>query len=236
MSNGITLGDNAATADEAGNWIFKVIQPSETLDPKALTTSTAHNAMRLRRDLAALVAWPRPLSVESRAVATAIATTLNFFEDPSVFDGDLKDLVWHVESLHGGKVYFRALKQLNGSWEASETDIEAALSLWNYSVHLRPSMIKKAQKTQSDVTSPPRVGSSPQRILRLLDLNSARLCRDLRWWLPNETAKITVVGRIGKPADKADVRDGKCQGRSESTWKLFLLQIPWILNSPTANV
>ena len=217
---------NATADDEARSWITKIISTSKTPDLEKPRASTAHAAMRLRKGLADLAPWPRPLSAEARAVATAIETTLDFLDSQSLSFksradstssegtstmGDSKGepnrqatFEWHVETLHKGKVSFRVCKQRSGKWKASEAEIEAALSLWNYGTQPRQPGAKPGRTDQKSDKDPPGADSAPLPVLRLLGVNSARLRRDLRWWLPTDTTKVLAVGRVGEPAEEAD--------------------------------
>jgi hypothetical protein len=200
----------------AQSWLVRTIPTSRTPDSENLGASTAHYAMRLRKGLADLAPWPKPFSAEARAVATAIESTLNFLDDLSAFsplaetseagsDGDpdlTKRLTWHVDTVQHGMIYFTVHKSDSG-WKADETEIEAALSLWNYSAHIHESETSPAQAPGLDDTSLPKGDAAPRRILRFLGVNSARLRRDLRWWLPNETIKVMAVSRTREQAEVA---------------------------------
>lgn len=209
-------GKAEATSLPAPSWLVKTIPASRTLDSENLGVSTAHYAMRLRKGLGDLAPWPKPFFAEARAVATAIESTLNFLDDLSAFsplvetgdivnDGDsglTKPLTWHVDTVHHGMIYFTVHKS-EGRWMADETEIEAALSLWNYSTRIHDSETSSAQTAGLDDTSLPKPDPAPRRILRSLGVNSARLRRDLRWWLPNETIKVMAVSRIQEQAEVA---------------------------------
>ncbi|KAK3378964.1 hypothetical protein B0T24DRAFT_694245, partial [Lasiosphaeria ovina] len=190
---------------EPQDWIIKVKQDSETPDPGNLSASTAHYAMRLRKGLADLAGWPRPLSAEARALAAAIECAMNFFDGLSAFT-PLRRFGLPAESSVG------SLFGLNsGKWEASEAEIEALLSLWSYGAHVHEAESRSASMRKTDKTSP-----APQQILRLLGVNSAQLRRDLRWWLPSETTTVMAVSRIreAEPAREGvdGSPDGTCRG------------------------
>lgn len=110
---------------------------------------------------------------------------------------------WHVETVRQGKVFLTARKQPNGRWKAPETDIEALLSLWNYGAHAHEPKSKQAKTIRPEEKTFTKVDPGPQRILRLLGVNSARLRRDLRWWVPNETLKVMAASRIRNPTGAA---------------------------------
>ncbi|KAK5654663.1 hypothetical protein OQA88_6986 [Cercophora sp. LCS_1] len=209
------------------SWIFKVVEASGTPSQETQKASMAHSAMKIRKGLADLAPWPRPLSAEARAVVTAIESTMNYFDDQSVFcppekprdtppstlgagrDG-LHDesFVWHVETLRHGKIYF-TVKRQRGKWKASEPEVEAALSLWDSDDLLHKPETGSVLVAGPDVASLPRDSTKARRALQLLGPSSPRLRRDLRWWLPGETAKIMTVRAAGESARAAGANGGR---------------------------
>jgi ankyrin repeat protein len=215
--------DTSATSRQQ-TWIFKVVDASEASYQETHKASIAHYAMRLRKGLGDLAPWPRPLSAEARAVVTAIESTMNYLDSQSVFSSlttknnrtlfgrfgiprrhhnSPKDgsFVWHVETLRHGKIYFTVNKRKNGRWEASEPEIEAALSLWGSDDFLHE--LERDSTLAVDDVSLPRDGAMARRTLQLLGPSSARLRRDLRWWLPEEMAKVLTVRAVREPTEAA---------------------------------
>ncbi|KAK0704510.1 hypothetical protein B0H67DRAFT_648938 [Lasiosphaeris hirsuta] len=193
----VSGNDEENEVREARGWIIKpIIQTAQhALDPMTLPLSTSHLAMKLRKGIADLAPWPRPLHAEARAVASAIETTLNFclLESRLGFSfssnhrsslglgsgdgsnggnggGDDGVLIWHVETFCQGNIYFFAHRDQLGQWRVSETEIEAAISLWNYGVHVSTPKIhmQPLLTVGLDDRSQPKLGPTPGRVLRLL--------------------------------------------------------------------
>jgi hypothetical protein len=185
----------------------------------------AHYVMRIRKGLADLAPWPRPLSAEARSVVSAIESTMNYLDDQSVFSSlrgksrgnvsgtsrESRDapedelFVWHVETLHHGKIYF-TVKRKNGKWKAFESQIEAALSLWSSGDILSEPV---TGSVKPDDASLPQDSTATRRALQLLGPSTARLRRDLRWWLPTETAKIMTVRAVRESAGTVGATGGR---------------------------
>jgi len=117
--------------------------------------STAHRVMLIRRSLGELADWHGPASVEAISLARAIEATMDALFGPTLPKGTLTWSIPATKSLYGSDrepVRFRVELLENGRWKAYRDEIEAALSLWLYSVyeHENPKDAEKEER-QRDV-------------------------------------------------------------------------------------
>ena len=174
--------------------------------PTENSISKAHTIMTKRKELGQYTNWRGLASTEAAVLARAIEVAMGALFSPSLHD----DLTWSLK-VHCGRldtqpdtqpIHFQ-LKQINGTWEADEDGIEAALSMWLYS--MRDKEQDQHQQGHEQQESPGNLfpnggarlhtkGSSVNPGLRLLGLNSVALRRDLQWWTPNDAVGIIEVG------------------------------------------
>ncbi|RYP39998.1 hypothetical protein DL767_001932 [Monosporascus sp. MG133] len=176
--------------------------------------STAHRVMRIRRDLGELADWHGPASAEAIALARAIEVTMD-----AIFGTALNGpFTWSLSALKSSKgsdresIAFRLERGQNGNWKAYSDEIEAALSLWLYSVDKRENgqqvedkgEVNGSEKQQTGkngtlCTKPLRSksdawlrakGTPAKPSLRILGSHTAALQRDLQWWMPDGAAKV----------------------------------------------
>ncbi|KIL85392.1 hypothetical protein FAVG1_11348 [Fusarium avenaceum] len=159
--------------------------------------SSAHEVMKLRRNLGWLADWRGPASEEAISTTRAIEITMDNLFSTSHQDSFLS---WSLCAQFGGQnnpVNFRLERQASGKWKAYSDEIEASLSLWLYSVN------QMEEKDPPSSSSKPSIeddawhraqGSSFKRSLRLLGLRTDTLSRNLEWWMPNEAPSISEVG------------------------------------------
>ncbi|RYP71470.1 hypothetical protein DL769_004695 [Monosporascus sp. CRB-8-3] len=161
---------------------------------------TAHTVVRIRRDLGRLADWRGPASAEAVSLARAIEVTMDTLLSPP----HTNNLTWSLRAHNAGwraqSVKFRL--QHDGTWKASADEIEAALSLWVYSVSETKRRQNEEKQGQSE---PPRTkshkgdawlrakGSSAELSLRILGLSTPALLRDLRWWMPSDAPRILEI-------------------------------------------
>ncbi|KAF4334970.1 ankyrin repeat [Fusarium beomiforme] len=167
------------------------------LDAKHLCS--AHEVMKLRRNLGRLADWRGPASEEAISVARAIEITMD-----TLFGTSCKDSLfsWSLCAQFGGldnPVNFQLKRQESGKWKAYSDEIEASLSLWLYSVNeledkdpQNPS-VQPIKRDDEDDGWHRAKGSSMKRRLRLLGLRTKVLDRSLEWWMPNEAPSILQV-------------------------------------------
>jgi hypothetical protein len=103
----------------------------------SLPRSQAHDAMVIRKRLGEVAGWRSLVYAEAAALKRAIELTADALLTETPFDHSKNSLVWSIDAKFNGTesqaVRF-ALKKVNGSWTADVAELEAALSLWLYSV------------------------------------------------------------------------------------------------------
>ena len=183
--------------------------------------STAHRVMLIRRSLGALADWHGPASAEAISLARAIEATMEALFGPTLPKGTLTWSMPAFKSLHGSDrepVRCRVERLENGSWKAYSDEIDAALSLWLYSVYEqenprdhanlkdaeeeegRRNKVKYRKPTKDDAWL--RAKETPvKQSLQLLGSYSERLHQHLRWWMPDGAVRVREVEEIEKATD-----------------------------------
>ncbi|KAK3358060.1 hypothetical protein B0T25DRAFT_517382 [Lasiosphaeria hispida] len=175
--------------------------------------SSAHSVMKIRRELGELAGWHGPASVEAISLARAIEEAMG-----SLFGRSEKEFTWSLGAFWAlglddrdrdrKQIHFH-IKRHEGAWKAYADEIEAALSLWLYSVDQlengasgehqgRPPDGRGAEKSIQGETPRDawlRKGTPTKRSLQLLGPQTAALYRDLQWWIPDGTVSIVGVKR-----------------------------------------
>ncbi|PGH14989.1 hypothetical protein AJ79_02669 [Helicocarpus griseus UAMH5409] len=162
-------------------------QPNECETP-----GKAYNVVMLRRDLGELADWHGPALAESISLARAIDVTMDALcRDYGV------DFSWPLNTRDGDSALFRVEKQRNGNWKSYSADIEAALSLWLFSLKKNEQDgFSKARASAAFLEDGPRLQSQEKVIkesVRLLGRYADSLNRDLQWWMPNGAESVFVV-------------------------------------------
>ncbi|KAF2187551.1 hypothetical protein K469DRAFT_628363, partial [Zopfia rhizophila CBS 207.26] len=148
-------------------------------------------AMRIRRDLGELADWHGPASVEAIALARAIEVTLDTLIVP---EGE--EFTWSLLTLKpfnvSGRelVTFRVDRRENRHWRAYSDEIEAALSLWLYSVYEYETIAPSRSRDDAWLRAK---GTLEKPSLRLLGSHTAALQRDLQLWMPDVTSRVIEV-------------------------------------------
>ncbi|KAJ4308776.1 hypothetical protein N0V84_011892 [Fusarium piperis] len=172
--------------------------------------SKADRVMKIRRDLGQLADWHGPASAEAISLARAIEITMDALLGP---ESEGRVFTWPLKAFkssggHGCDSVAFHVKCHAGKWRAYSDEIEAALSLWLYSVDECEK--KKEQKGSLDDGSAGeteredgeerpkddawlRKGTSAKPSLRLLGSHTAALWQDLRWWMPDGAAQVIEV-------------------------------------------
>ncbi|KAK2796930.1 hypothetical protein FQN50_009389 [Emmonsiellopsis sp. PD_5] len=144
--------------------------------------------MRIRTGLGKLAGWPSPARIESVSVARAIEITMD-----TLFRHEKSSLTWTLNTANGELIFLRTERPEKESWRAYSEEIEAALSLWLYSVNEKEEdptsqRLKEHTYPQMYVTDDPRAtnpSARPKTAVQVLGLYTNRLLQDLRWWTPN---------------------------------------------------
>ncbi|MBE3042127.1 hypothetical protein IMZ48_06005 [Candidatus Bathyarchaeota archaeon] len=124
-------------AEDGWDWSIPGVQDPancKKLKPRSDITVAGLKAQRVlktRRDLGKLADWHGPASAEAISLARAIEIVMDTLDPLS--EKHTGELSWTLE-VCGEPIYFR-LEQEAGSWKAFSDELEAALSLWIYSMH-----------------------------------------------------------------------------------------------------
>ncbi|KAF4951952.1 hypothetical protein FGADI_7068 [Fusarium gaditjirri] len=164
----------------------------------------ALDVMDVRRKLGQLAAWHGPGSTE----AACLARSMEIVMDALLGSASKSRLHWCFEVHYAGigvqPIYFRFERQ-RGNWAAYLDEIEAALSLWLYSVNKEengnllsqkarmPSKESEDGPDENDCAQSGSKAPSHGRSLRLLGPQSPSMFRDLRWWVPTGVPDVLGV-------------------------------------------
>ncbi|KAF5577580.1 ankyrin repeat [Fusarium pseudocircinatum] len=156
----------------------------------------ANSILLLRRHLGELGNWKSPAISEALALAKAIETTMNTFAPflkDTVKEGH--NFTWTMKAktktdssspAPRDTIGFNVKKTPDG-WTARADELDAALSLWLYSVSLEAS--QEGDSTSEFPSSDDlwvRGGKvQKRRCLQILGPSTPGLLRDLDWWMPN---------------------------------------------------
>jgi len=223
-------GEKGGECDKDGGWDWRITAVEDAThcskletssnsipaDPKTLVEqlqdqedSTAHRVMLIRRSLGALADWYGPASVEAISLARAIEATMDALFGPTLPKGTLTWSIPAAKSLQGSDrepVRFRVELLENGRWKAYSDEIEAALSLWLYSVYEQENpkkqrdVVKNRKPTKDDAWLRAK-GTPVKQSLQLLGSYSECLHQHLRWWMPNGAVRVREVEQIEEATD-----------------------------------
>ncbi|KAJ3534758.1 hypothetical protein NM208_g7414 [Fusarium decemcellulare] len=154
--------------------------------------SKAHQAMIIRKELGQFVTWPAVASIEAAALARAIEITMDALIGPSRADIWSWSLKTHCVDPDGqSEVHFSLRK---GDLESLTSELEAALSLWLFSVNQYESDQGLDNRHNRTPGTPSRSkGPLQNSSLRLLGGYGRSLHRDLDWWMPHDATRILRV-------------------------------------------
>lgn len=208
-------------ADAASSWL----ESSSTVSHEVTTffPSEAHRAMKIRRDLGKSANWTGPISAQAIALARAIEITL------AAITRDFKPgksqgcgFEWYFSAGPSQPVAFRVERLGNGNWKAFSDELEAALSLWLYSVaHSEDSDHERKHDTGEQDNRTHRqtpilkntdvgddawlraAGTQARCGLKILGSWSPALHRDLHWWTPEPNQAFELMG-VRTPASEVE--------------------------------
>lgn len=126
----------------------------------AEASSKAQVVLKVRRELGKLADWHGPASAEAISLARAIEVVMDTM-DP-LFECHTGELSWSMD-VCGEPIYFR-LEREAGSWKAFSDELEAALSLWLYSVHAVEQGKRDINKTTREPQWENQSSSSTERL------------------------------------------------------------------------
>ncbi|KAL3608675.1 hypothetical protein FPOAC2_03681 [Fusarium poae] len=171
--------------------------PAIRLFLEVSTLRQPQGILDLRRHLGELSKWKGSVSREALAVANAIEKTMSFIMPYLEKSEAKKAFTWKIK-VKSNKEHLRnsddndsdyvkmnVKYSQNNGWTASVDEIEAALSLWLYSMR----DVHATGNIQSDFPSGNDhwIRGSPaqqQRCLQVLGPANKLLLRDLTWWMP----------------------------------------------------
>ncbi|KAF6818641.1 ankyrin repeat protein [Colletotrichum plurivorum] len=176
---------------------------------------TAQGILNLRRYLGELGNWKSPVFAEAVALSKAIEITMGYFED-HLKNPNTECFTWKMQVKVGydkkavlgylgaygrlrlsnaRRVEFNVEKKADG-WKARIDELDAALSLWLYSVHS-----SKGNRDEANRTAFPsgddqwlRGKKVKEQCLHVIGPFSPRLVQDLEWWIPNGLEGIKTSG------------------------------------------
>jgi ankyrin repeat protein len=156
--------------------------------------ANAYRVMKIRKELGSLAKWSGAVSVEAAAVAAAVEIVMNTLFHPS---GNLSKFTWSLATRDRRLVHF-CINKINGKWLSVKEEIEAALSLWIFSVHREEHARKMTSLSRSipgNLTQQTK-GSYGKRNKRILGPYTRALHRDLIWWMPNGAVEALSVAPV----------------------------------------
>ncbi|PNP80126.1 hypothetical protein FNYG_06537 [Fusarium nygamai] len=154
----------------------------------------AHNkAMKIREDLGGLANWHGPAYAEAIVLARAIEMTMDTLLKPHpanpLFTWSLTAR-WPCGGPNSESIDF-LVRLENQKWKVSSNEIDAALSLWLYSVYKDENILGNIASDGAGVRTTEMM---EERNLRLLGSHTPALHRDLRWWMPDGAIRVIAVG------------------------------------------
>lgn len=155
----------------------------------------AQRVMKIRERIGYLSGWQGVVSQPAISVANAIEVVMN-----SLFANDDRlAMTWTMPVKTMGEetelVSFGVRRNDKTSrWQSNAAEIEAALSLWLYSVRVQ-SLLKQEDECSENSHDWLRNGkvAMSSSAIRLLGPKTERYTRDLRWYLQPEMDSIVVV-------------------------------------------
>lgn len=175
-------------------------EPSEPIDSG--TSGTAHNraqrVVEARKRLGYLTRWPGAYPGRATSVAAAIERVMN---TPSLFNSSEGVFVWSMNADVGRGVpetiEFK-VENVSGEWKADLAEIEAALSLWMFSVHEDEKVSSTGNKKDGKGAWLRSGKASREQCIRLLGPSVPLSRRDMKWWIGDGLRKVLEVD-LSKP-------------------------------------
>lgn len=179
--------------------------------PEGRAQDQVQKVLKVRQRLGFLTRWPSPYASQAAFVALAIEIVMN---TPKLFSSkDEFEFIWTMNAPGNQLIRFSVTrKDIDRRWEANLAEIEAALSLWLFSV--------RAQDITPQIENDPlnnevysdngvwlRSGvASRKQGKRLLGKSTKLSRRDMQWWMGGGIGKVLEVNDV--PETEADAKDG----------------------------
>ncbi|KAH0541543.1 hypothetical protein FGG08_004018, partial [Glutinoglossum americanum] len=169
----------------------------------------AQNAVKIRQRLGQLTKWVGVASDQAIAVANAIEVIMNKLLPSVEFEGRAvqQTFIWRLGVSYGTRqeIGFTVTQVTRGQiklWRVDATEIEAALSLWNYHFWRKYYDLKTRQQDSGQydwLRSAKNIMARPCR--RVLGPNTDALHQDLAWWIGDGVAQESRAGYEGQSTE-----------------------------------
>ncbi|KAI8682397.1 hypothetical protein NCS56_00362300 [Fusarium sp. Ph1] len=175
------------------------------------SSSKAHQAKGIRRELGGFMTSHAGTSVEASVLAQAIGIALDTLLGSSTAVAWSLPLKTHLVDANGHSDVFFTLRRENGKdLETLAAELDAALSLWLFSVNrCETNRGSSRNSTFTTATSPRPKGPLCGPSLRLLGKDEDSLRRDLQWWRPHKETRVSRVRELDEDAKEKAHDDTK---------------------------
>lgn len=163
--------------------------------------NTAQSVMEVRKRLGSLTEWPGPASEKATSVASAIEIVMN-----TLFLSTEEELFWSMNTSSNEPVQFK-LRREGGKWEADVAEIDAALSLWLFSVSEEEQKVTSKYQVQNDSTWLRNKTASRKQSLQLLGPSTLSSRRDMRWWVGSGISRVLEVIKVTFDDSKLEIEE-----------------------------
>ncbi|KAL1839402.1 hypothetical protein VTJ49DRAFT_1533 [Mycothermus thermophilus] len=189
--------------DGAWDWSINTVEDPEERgklsSSRPARRSKLQEVMMIRRDLGEMTAWPGPAAVEAVALARAIEVVMDTLFGPDMILDSV--VTWSLPAINSsGSICPDSLtfciEMRDGRWKAFADELDAALSLWLYSV--KDFITTVNAKGDEWLRTK---GTLEKSSLRLLGQRTETLNRDLHWWAPEAASRVIEVQEFGQEID-----------------------------------
>ncbi|KAF1729542.1 Serine/threonine-protein phosphatase 6 regulatory ankyrin repeat subunit B [Beauveria bassiana] len=164
----------------------------------------------LRRDLAQASDWNGPLSPLAIKLAESLDAVMDLcFPNSKVRNTAQWDILLSPQKNHGARYARFHIRRENGRWRNQSDEIDAALSLWIFSVIMvyqwptrqKNMGLETDQETESGDSWLRRKGALQKRGLQIIGRATESIIKDMDWWIPVSTTQLVEVRPIGTIAE-----------------------------------
>lgn len=182
---------------------------NEVIEPGS--SSKAHKAMMIRRELGGFMTSHAGTSVEAGVLAQAIGIALDaLFGSSTAVAWSLPLRTKLVDENGHSDVFFTLRRENSKNLEPLAAELDAALSLWLFSVNQSETNRDSSRNTTfTTATSLHAQGPLRGPSLRLLSKDNESLRRDLQWWKPYEETSVLTVREVGGETEEKPHNDTK---------------------------
>lgn len=164
--------------------------------------SQVQKVVETRQRLGVLTRWPSTCADQATSVATAIEAVMN---TPGLLSSKDKVLVWSMNASGNQVIEFTLeRREENGRWEANLAEIEAVLSLWQFSIEeVEKDSFMKDESDDKGAWLRSGMASRKQGI-RLLGPSTTSSRRDMKWWMGSGVGKMLEVNEFPEAPETDD--------------------------------